>query len=360
MIPFNNLGHCFSGLGEPIVWLDSSDSDSYTLTGYSSPELVTNGDFSDGLNDWQNLANTVNIVNGWALLNGGSPSDNCLLGQSILTNGVTYNVAFEVQNLTNYNNNCAFININGTQIKSIDSNGVYNFTFTHSVNDNRFFFRAWNGGSFEVTNVSIKEVLPDTQEVTSIDNKGTLGGQFELFGNVKFANNGFESWGGDDYITTDLAEPFLPNNSFTMATCFDFQNIVQNNNRGWWGSIYGNIFNRVANFRLDSDMYNQSVSSSNFNINATAYNLGVQTLISSYDLDTNTLMLINFDGTNDTFTSITYNNVTNSFVWLLRSGSSLNTSSAQNNPLHEFRLYNKSFTLTEMQDLQIELNNKYI
>ncbi len=225
------------------------------------------------------------------------------------------------------------------------------------------------GHTFKPSDDGFPIVWVDSQDATSytlsgsdvltLDNKGSLGGAMTLNGSVKFANNGFESWSNSAYITRDLGEPFLPTNSFTIATTFDFQNIVQNNNRGWWGSIYGDINNRIAHFRLNSDMYNQSVSSSSTNINQTAYSLGVQTLISTYDLSTNTLMLMNFDGTNDTFNSIVFNNIPNTLVWLLRSGASSNTSSVADNPIHEFRLYNRAFTLTEMQDLQTELNNKY-
>ena len=195
--------------------------------------------------------------------------------------------------------------------------------------------------------------------VTSLSNKGSLGGAMTLNGSVKFENSGFESWASSSYITRNLGENFLTDNSFTIVTCFDFQNINQQSSRGWWSSIYNDINNRIGHFRLGGDMYNQSVSSSNTNINQTAYSLGVQTLVSSYDYDTNTLMLMNFDGTNDTFTSVTYYNVANTIIWLLRSGAASTTSSGQDNPLHEFRLYDRAFSLTEMQNLQTELNNKY-
>ena len=197
-------------------------------------------------------------------------------------------------------------------------------------------------------------------DVLTLDNKGSLGGVMTLNGGVKFANGGFESWSNNDYITRDLGEPFLTDSSFTIVTTFDFQNIAQNLNRGWWGSLYGDINNRVSHFRLNSNMFNQSVSSSTFNQNSVSYQLGLQTLVSSYDLDTNNLITINFDGTTDTLTSITYNNLDNALIWLLKAGTGAGgVNSEANNPLHEFRLYDRAFDLTEMQDLQTELNNKY-
>ena len=49
MIVFNNFGHTYLSNPvneDPIVWLDSSDINSYTLTDSNNPELVINGDFS--------------------------------------------------------------------------------------------------------------------------------------------------------------------------------------------------------------------------------------------------------------------------------------------------------------------------
>ena len=48
-------------------------------------------------------------------------------------------------------------------------------------------------------------------------NKGSLGGVMALNGSVKFANSGFESWSGNDYISRDLGEPFMPTNSVLLC-----------------------------------------------------------------------------------------------------------------------------------------------
>jgi hypothetical protein len=54
-----------------------------------------------------------------------------------------------------------------------------------------------------------------------------------------------------------------------------------------------------------------------------------------------------------------WNNTNNILLYLLRSTSLTTANSGANNPLHEFRLYDRAFSLTEMQNLQTELNNKY-
>ena len=55
-----------------------------------------------------------------------------------------------------------------------------------------------------------------------------------------------------------------------------------------------------------------------------------------------------------------FDNVVNSKIQLLSAIGYSTTNSGQDNPLYDFRLYDNSFTLTEMQDLQIELNDKYL
>lgn len=157
-------------------------------------------------------------------------------------------------------------------------------------------------------------------DVLTLDNKGSLGGAMTLNGSVKFANSGFESWVAADYITFNLGETFLPTSSFTMATTFDFQGTSPQNNRSWWGNLYANAANTIMHNRSDANMRNLNISSNVTSSNEIPYQLGLQTLVSSYDVDTNTLMLMNYDGSNDTFTSVVYNNVNNTLVWLLRYG----------------------------------------
>ena len=194
----------------------------------------------------------------------------------------------------------------------------------------------------------------------TLDNKGSLGGAMTLNGSVKFANSGFESWSGSDYITRDLGEPFLPTNSFTVATAFDFQNTsTQGSNRGWWSSLFASSSNRVEHLRLGTPMYNQSISSGVSSINTRNYVLGLGVLVSSYNFVTKELILLNFDGNNTNYTSISYNNINDVILRLLSSSVTTNTYSGADNPLHEFRLYDRAMSLTEMQTLQTELNNKY-
>ena len=199
-------------------------------------------------------------------------------------------------------------------------------------------------------------------DVLTLDNKGTLGGAMTLNGAVKFANSGFESWTASDFIIKDLGEAFLPNNSFTIATTFDLQDITSGSNLSYnyfldlWG---GTNSNRIGHFRGATTTNNDIIfSGTRYNSGVLYNNLGVKTLIFTLDLSTNTAIVINEGGSNTTYNSIVFNNTLDCLISLLKAQWFAGNSGA-NNPLHEFRLYDRAFSLTEMQDLQTELNNKY-
>ena len=197
-------------------------------------------------------------------------------------------------------------------------------------------------------------------DVTSLLNKGTLGGVMTLNGSVKFANNGFESWSSSDYITRDLVEPFLTDNSFTIVTTFDLQNITSGNisSLNWFSTLYGDDSNIFYAARDNTFMINGVINSATPNSYGVPYNLELQTVISTYNLSNNQMILLNYNGNYSTKTISQFDNTINAIQYILKSGR-YSSNSGANNPLHEFRLYKRAFDLTEMQDLQTELNNKY-
>ena len=362
MIPFNNLGHCFSGLGEPIVWLDSSDADSYVLI---NTELVKNGDFSDGLNGWTTNANaSASVVNGLVRVEVVASASGYLF-QNVtgLQAGKTYSIT-----ANGYVGTSTKISLytakNG--FNDLTNDGVVNVTFTASDSDEVIRLYTYGNGNYgEWDNVSVKEVSPDAQEVTSIDNLGTLGGQFYLFGSVKFTNNGFEGWNTSDYINYDLLDPFLPSNSFTMVTTFNLQDLTSgaNNNNQLFstlkavsenyyvisgrGVIGGNV--SISAFVFLSEVFTFYVNNP----------LNIQTLIVGWDNVTKKMYALNTDGTYlEQQTNADFNNNSNAVVSLL--GNVFNQNTGKDNPLFEFRLYNKKASVSQMQKIQTELNNKYI
>ena len=194
-------------------------------------------------------------------------------------------------------------------------------------------------------------------DVLTLNNKGTLGGAMTLNGTVKFANSGFESASGDNYITRDLGETFLPTNSFTIVTTFDLQNAFSS--LQWFSELFSDLNNRLSTLVDGSKIETVGVYSGTVTpLNAVPYFFGVQTLLVSYDVNTNTIIQLNYNNVTSTTSSVVFNNTISTTVTLLKS-SYYNAPSGTNNPLHEFRLYDRAFSLTEMQTLQTELNNKY-
>ena len=363
MIPYHIYGHSKGdNYSEPIVWLDSSDTDSYVL---NNPELVTNGDFSNGLNSWATNSNaSASVVNGLARVEVVASASGYLF-QNVtgLQAGKTYSIT-----ANGYVGTSTKISLytakNG--FNDLTNDGVINVTFTASDSDEVIRLYTYGNGTYgEWDNISVKEVSPDAQEVTSIDNLGTLGGQFDLFGNVKFANNGFEGWNTSDYINYDLLEPFLPSNSFTMVTTFNLQDLTtganSNNqlfstlkalNENYYvisgrGVIGGNV--SISAFVFLSDVFTFYVNNP----------LNIQTLIVGWDNVSKKMYALNTDGTYlEQAQNTDFNNNSNAVISLL--GNVFNQNTGKDNPLFEFKLYDKTFTLTEMQELQIELNNKYL
>ncbi len=193
-------------------------------------------------------------------------------------------------------------------------------------------------------------------DVTALFNKGSLGGAMTLNGNVKFANSGFESWVYGANITKNLGEPFLTDNSFTIAVNYEYNTSYETYQYPLF--IYSDYANSIRVLQQNNTNQNVwAVNSGTFTQFGGTAKTGVQTALYTYDLTNNQGILMLQNGTN-LATTLPFNNTLNLLIMLLSSplGSG---ALGQNNPLHEFRLYDRAFSLTEMQDLQTELNNKY-
>ena len=198
-------------------------------------------------------------------------------------------------------------------------------------------------------------------DVTALMNKGSLGGAMTLNGAVKFANSGFESWNIGDAITKDLIGNFFNENSFTVIVCFDNRN------------LNSSLFRKAFEVSQSGTQYiNLGVYSSN-SIGTRAFLVtdttttstspvvtGLHTMVISYDIDLQEVTILNYDGNTLVSNNANGNTYNPPTINLLTGGIASGQFLGQNNPLHEFRLYDRAFSLTQMQDLQTELNNKYI
>ena len=359
MIPFNIFGHSKGvNLSDPIVWVDAQDISTYNYN--------INGWTKTGTNNDNNFIEINSL--GCRLVSDGTSIT--LTSDEILEIGKNYKIEWEV--VQNILGSAKMSRMNPVKVFSSLGSYTHNFTATSTRFD---YARTGSGTDITINNVSVKEDLGsgnygaellingnfNDNDVTNLDNKGTLGGAMTLNGSVKFANNGFESWSLSDYISRDLGEPFLTDNSFTFVTTFFLKDITSGSfaNRNWFSLLLSDIENLLTHYKINNNLGSavraDDISKTDF-IN---YQLGIHTLIISYNIDSNTLVLLNDNGVSTVFNNVVFDNVVNSKIQLLSAIGYSNTNSGQDNPLYDFRLYDKSFTLTEMQDLQIELNDKY-
>ena len=127
------------------VNLDGNVFDTY------GPELVTNGDFSDGTTGWATIGAT--IANGVCSF---VDSSGNLTQHSILTLGTAYVVEF---NISNYKSGGVARVYNGSYFvgDTINSNGKYKFAFT--TNQTTFQMSAETPScDFDIDNISVKEI----------------------------------------------------------------------------------------------------------------------------------------------------------------------------------------------------------
>jgi hypothetical protein len=377
MIIFNNLGHTFiegEDNSEPIIWVDSSDTSTYTLGATAlGNELVTNGDFSDGSAGWSlnsldesnggsdilnnsgvkltcgNVGNNSRLSNTWAT--GIIEGKTYLLSYNIIENNGCIDFAFYQKRNDGVN---TYLNVPNTvgfhQVEIVGANLVYTVVNNRST-----------GSDITIDNISVKEVT-EAKDVTSLLNKGTLGGVMSLNGSVKFANNGFESWSNNDYITRDLGQPFLPDNSFTIFTTVDIADI-SNINEKFCMSLRGDEPNRIQNQWRNLKGYTYWVESNGI-FSEKDYPQSIGTVITfalSYDVNENKVIVMFIDGTDAIgLQGLNFNNILNAELNLLALNPNIYGSSMlANNPLHEFRLYDRAMSFEQMQTLQTELNNKY-
>ncbi len=450
MIPFNIFGHSNTTGedNEPIVWVDSSDNSSYTLSGNDVTALFNKGSLGGAMTLNGNVKFANSGFESW------SASDYITrdLGEPFMTdNSFTIALTYDLQNLTSGNVNTAnyFMlvrdntsrniiysgRISTVERNYIEASGVVNQNQTEgyslgvgtvviSYNHNTGNFSLikhrgselenWFNGSFNnvgntiisllslttlaptfnsgadnplhefrlydrafsltemqnlQTELNVKHSKPivwvdssdnttytlSGNDVLTLNNKGSLGGAMTLNGSVKFANSGFESWSNSDYITRDLGEPFMTNNSFTMVCTFDLQDA--SSGTGFVSRLLSDANNFLNTAYASNQLYIEKRSSGAYNGKADAITSLVQTTVFSYDVTSQLLLMINYTEFGLTLNSVVFNNTLNSIISLLSDFGVNNTGA--DNPLHEFRLYDRAFSLTEMQDLQTELNDKY-
>ena len=130
-----------------------------------SGDLVTNGDFSNGANNWS-------LGTGWSIGVGkviGSSASGTLSQAGIASAGKQYKVTI---NITDYSSGTLYVDIGGSSAQTSTSNGLKTFYFTSTSTGSLRFY----GGSFtgSIDNVLVIEITDDTN-LPRIDYTGGVG-----------------------------------------------------------------------------------------------------------------------------------------------------------------------------------------
>jgi len=120
--------------------------------GRSNPELISNGDFSNGLTGWT-VVPIVSEKLGQVSIGTGRPTAS--ISQSILTVGKTYNVVIEVVS-TPAKGTATVNDSKGGVLQTLTSIGSISFSFLNKTGTD-IYITSNSGAVFVINSVSIKE-----------------------------------------------------------------------------------------------------------------------------------------------------------------------------------------------------------
>ena len=120
-------------------------------------ELITNGDFSNGLTNWTTYGIT-SVSNGVAIIGANANSG---IYQSILSQSKSYKVTI---NVTAYNGvgQAQVVNNTGFVLYTINAVGEHTFTFEHTIPQTNLIIRGLSNALLSIDNVSAKEYTTAT------------------------------------------------------------------------------------------------------------------------------------------------------------------------------------------------------
>ena len=116
-------------------------------------ELVTNGDFSNGSNDW-------NVQTGWTIANGiATVNHNATTAITQSLSGVRANFLYEIKlTISNYTQGLIQPQFTGQVITQFTGNGDFSFQVVSTSSTPTLYLYAISNPQFSIDNVSIKEI----------------------------------------------------------------------------------------------------------------------------------------------------------------------------------------------------------
>lgn len=116
------------------------------------PELVVNGDFSNGSTGWT-------LPAGWAIVNEAAVDTTATLALSQrvpMVSGTTYKITFDISNLSS---GTPSFKIQFVVVQALSSAQSYDLEYTATSTGDLYVDFIGGGAQFTVDNVSIKEIL---------------------------------------------------------------------------------------------------------------------------------------------------------------------------------------------------------
>jgi len=133
-------------------------------------ELVVNGDFSDGEADW-GFGSNWSVVDKEAVVSGLGNNEEIYQSTNMIS-GNLYEITLDVSNFSIGTGSCYVTNSNYSDFLTITNNGSY--VYRYIATNNTLFIRRKSNATFNIDNISVKEVTQFVKDKSSNSNDAEL------------------------------------------------------------------------------------------------------------------------------------------------------------------------------------------
>ena len=133
-------------------------------------ELVVNGDFSDGEADWV-FGSNWSVVDKEAVVSGLGNNEEIYQSNNMIS-GNLYEITLDVSNFSIGTGSCYVTNSNYSDFLTITNNGSY--VYRYIATNNTLFIRRKSNATFNIDNISVKEVTQFVKDKSSNSNDAEL------------------------------------------------------------------------------------------------------------------------------------------------------------------------------------------
>lgn len=184
-----------SGVGQSSVYFEISElSRDYLDLTFGGDDLVSNGDFSNGTNDW-NLIGDVNLVGNEAFFDCQTPDVAYIEQENIFVVGNTYDVTYEITSHTDGGLNIREFGVNSSTGLEIPSTvGVHTVTGIAYQTYLRIKRRPADTPTLKITNISATVRGSDDNHVDIAASVKSYNTSDTLINTTTYTHDGFDGW----------------------------------------------------------------------------------------------------------------------------------------------------------------------